>query len=164
MRYRDTKLAVFAGDIDEVGIENMLEQGVELNAKTLVFPHHGGNLSRNNNKQLVQRFLKVVSPTNIIFSIGRGLHATPQPEIVEAIREAIPNVYIACTQLSEHCADRPPKASPPYVEAIFAAGREKRVCCAGSIRLDPRTGDIVSPVIDEHANFIGENISTPLCK
>lgn len=159
----DIALAVFAGDIDEVGIENLRDQGAALNGKTLVFPHHGGKLAARNSGVLVELLLEMASPENVIFSTGRGVHSTPRPEIVAAIRKIMPNVYIACTQLSEHCAEKLPHTHPAYVETIFAAGREKRVCCAGAIRIDVSTGNIVNPAQGDHRSYIAGNIPTPLC-
>ena len=163
LSYGGIVLVVLTGDIDEVGIENLRDDKVDMKGKTLVFPHHGGNLSAKDNSKIVQQLIELASPDNVIFSIGRGVHSTPRPEIVEAVRKMLPKVYIACTQLSEHCADKLPINYPRYVDDIFAVGREKRTCCAGSVRIDVNTGDIVSPLPEEHRRFIDVNIPTPLC-
>lgn len=131
--------ALLPGDIDSMGLDYLAESHGDLDAHVLVFPHHGGNVGRASNGQANSEFairlLKMVKPKSVVFSIGRGIHGTPRPEIVLAVRSFGADIRIACTQMSEHCRQGDlPSDAPSHLLDIHARGREARSCCAGSLR------------------------------
>jgi len=153
-------IALLPGDLDELGLKHLLQNHKSLPANVLLFPHHGG-ISRKNTVAFTTKLCKLVMPKIIIFSIGRGKHKTPRPEIVAAIRQTVPGVYIACTQLSEWCAATPQKDPGAHLNSEHASGREKNHCCAGTIVIDISS---VSPRQDRHTEFIKIAASTALCR
>ena len=156
---------LLTGDIDAVGLENLLEASPSPQSDVLVFPHHGGRPSHSDPGQFASRLSQAVKPNLIVFSIGRGRYRTPRPDIVAGIRSALPNVSIACTQLSANCAANLPSIDPTHIASIAARGRSDRSCCAGSIRLTFETDTIGrSPRPQEHQDFIAENAPTALCR
>jgi competence protein ComEC len=104
-----------------------------------------------------------VAPRAVVFSIGRGLHKTPRPEVVARVRSTIPNVYVACTQLSEHCAKAVPDSEPTHLSDVYAGGRRRRACCAGTLVLEVRGGTEQLPAREAHRRFIATAAETPLC-
>ncbi len=159
-----TPIALFPGDLDEVGLDNLIEHQGNVSAPILVFPHHGGKAGQNTNMvEFTRKACEVFEPETVIFSIGRGKHKTPQPEVVKTIRQCIPNVKIICTQLSEHCATSLPKINPTHLVNVFSGGCEKHKCCAGTIIID-LDSNVLFPLYSTHQSFIRENAPTALCQ
>ena len=136
-------LAFLAGDMGAAGLKYLTENDVDLSADVLVFPHHGGLPEGAGTSPQMEQFaldlLEAVKPRTVVFSIGRGLHGTPRPEIVSSIRRASPEVHIACTQLSKRCSDELLSTST-HLAARYSAGREAGLCCLGSAVLRPGIG------------------------
>lgn len=133
-------LALFLGDIDDVGLDDLLANCRDIRSPLLVFPHHGGKPGAANIREYVGRLLRAVQPQLIIFSIGRGSYGTPSREVVTAIRQTLPKVTLLCTQLSENCAKAISTPEGTHLSSAFARGKEKGHCCAGTILLiDART-------------------------
>jgi beta-lactamase superfamily II metal-dependent hydrolase len=157
---------LLAADVDAVGLENMLD-GQDLRSPILVFPHHGGNVRSgarsDDNTAFARRLCDAVEPKTVIFSLGRGRHRTPRPEIIEAVRQSGADVRIACTQLSEACADaRPPADAFAHLTNLPARGRDSRACCAGTVRI-ALDGDL-DPSPDLHEAFKMQYALTALCR
>ena len=163
--YQSIPRLLLAGDIDAVGLENLLEAFPSPRSDVLVFPHHGGRPSRADPANFANSLSSAVQPNLIVFSIGRGRYQTPRPEIVASIRSVLPNVTIACTQLSTNCAGSVPTTSPTHLASIAARGRIGRSCCAGSIRLilEPKTIRHIPP-LQGHQDFITANAPSALCR
>ena len=163
--HRSEPRVLLTGDIDAVGLENLLEALPYPQSDVLVFPHHGGRPSHADPGQFANRLSQAVKPDLIIFSIGRGRYQTPRPDIVEGIRSVLPDVTIACTQLSANCAASLPSADPTHIASIVARGRSDRSCCAGSIRLtfEPSTIGRI-PRLQDHQDFITANAPSALCR
>lgn len=157
-------VVLFAGDIDESGLDDMIAHGASTLASVLVFPHHGGR-SVGDSEEFARRICELVKPQTVIFSIGRGVHSTPNPQVVAAIRRQVPDVRIACTQLSKHCAGDLPSEEGLHVLPHFARGKHTSSCCAGTvtIRFAP-AGPILSPDTVGHGQFITNAVPTPLCR
>jgi len=164
-------LALLPGDIDEVGLAHLLDQtpAPDLYAPILVFPHHGGHVSRASNASanadFASRFVSLVRPTTVIFSIGRGQHGTPRKEIIDAIRNTVPGINILCTQLSMLCSSAPVGAgNVAHLLQAASRGRHVRAWCAGTIIIDHHEGSWrVRPSRAFHQAFIAANASTALC-
>jgi len=89
------------GDMDWVGLDNLLEACPQPNARVLVFPHHGGTPHGGREREFARTHVPGVKPELVLFSIGRGVHNTPRPEIVAGVRAAAPSAHVMCTQLSK---------------------------------------------------------------
>jgi beta-lactamase superfamily II metal-dependent hydrolase len=165
-------LAMIPGDLDETGLEHLLDQSPEpdLTAPILIFPHHGGHVGRASNAADNVRFAAsltdLVRPAAIVFSIGRGRYGTPRAEIINAIRSVVPNVNILCTELSRLCAALTLKAGEDaHLVSAVARGRKSGACCAGTIVIDQCDGDWrILPSRQVHQDFISVNALTALCR
>jgi len=156
--------ALLPGDIDAVGLEHLLAECPEPRARVLVFPHHGGRPARADPEHFAARLCTIVQPDVVVFSIGRGKHATPLPEVVRGVRQARPSAHIACTQLSERCAASLPSSTPIHLNDRPARGRLGNKCCAGTIELT-LGGDASSytPTQADHRAFVEGEAPTALC-
>lgn len=158
-------VALFLGDMDEVGFDEMVFSGIDASAPILVFPHHGGRSGSTDMGEFSRKICNAVTPTTIIFSIGRGQHSTPIPDVVFAIRDARGNdARIMCTQLSNHCAENLPEEEPVHLSTAFALGRENRKCCAGTIKIDLSDPQSTIPESTAHLRFISRFAPNALCR
>ena len=158
-------VALLPGDIDNVGLCNIEEDGRDMSAQIASFPHHGGKPGHHPEGKFVRQFCRLCRPDVVVFSIGRGQHGTPRREIVEMLLRSLPQVRILCTQLSESCADQLPTTSPAHLCKEFALGRDERKCCAGTVVVD-LTGGIprVMPDQSTHTDFVKKHAPTALCR
>ena len=155
--------AVFPGDVDEVGLDDLLRKNVDMKAPILVYPHHGGRPGASEIRQFAEKLLRAASPEVVVFSIGRGRYRTPNPETVRVLREVLPNARIVCTQLSEHCSKEVPPTSPAHLSGSFALGHADRACCGGTIVVPLDRVEDIEPRQADHTDFIRSNAETPLC-
>ncbi len=158
-----TQMVLLPGDIDEIGVDDLLAHNDTLNTRILVFPHHGGKPGAANIVGYVGKLCEAVDPQVVVFSIRRGLHGTPNREVVAAIRERLPQARIMCTQLSEHCSDVLPDADENYLNDVFCGGREYGQCCAGTVLIDLDEAEEVLPSEEGHRAFIESSVKQPLC-
>lgn len=159
-------IATFTGDLDSVGLNNLLEDNVDCSAPVLVFPHHGGKPGTANMTTFAQRLVNLVKPQTVIFSIRRGgKFNNPQPEIVAALRQHAPSIRVACTQLSTHCAAAVPQTQPRHLTSKYAQGRQANGCCGGTFVLELSAQDSpLLPALDSHIDFISAHAETALCQ
>ena len=156
-------LALLPGDVDGVGFDDWLENGTDICASILVYPHHGVRPGGSAEPASYARtLLGGVNPRLVVFSIGRGRYATPNPDTVRAIREAA-DVRIGCTQLSRALCERTPRsACDPFVSSLRAWACEESLLrrnCRGS---PGRLGCCFAEEIT-HGEFIGTHAPTALC-
>ena len=157
-------LVLLPGDIDGASLNNLVEEGIDLRSEIVVFPHHGGKPGFMDAKLFATQFCELVNPRTVIFSIGRGKHGNPKPEIMEAVLSKVTMARIACTQLSEHCAGTFLKTSHTHLTSKFSGGREKNKCCAGTITIDLEDPKLpILPNTLDHQRFIKHNAPTALC-
>lgn len=154
------RLAIFTGDVDQVGMDEILATSGDLSCPILVFPHHGGGGSLG----FADALLRAVRPNCVVFSIGRGKHKTPAPEAIASVLSAVPSVHIACTELSEHCAAALPRTEASHLVPVFARGREARSCCAGTVLVDLDGAHLEVPSAEAHGGFIAAQAPTALCR
>ena len=157
-------LALLPGDLDGVGLDDLLDKGIDIRASVLVYPHHGGRPGGSTEPASYARtLLGAVNPRLVVFSISRGHYATPNRETVRAIRETAPDARIVCTQLSGHCSRRLPDEAATHLSQVFARGRARKACCGGTVvvPLDDLAG--VLPKATPHREFIGTHAPTALC-
>jgi beta-lactamase superfamily II metal-dependent hydrolase len=155
-------LVLLPGDLDATGLANLLDEGRDLTAKVLVFPHHGGKTASGSTDAFTKTLCRAVQPEVIYFSIGRGRYSNPRPETVAAALEALPNVHIACSQLSGWCSASNPPVIRHHLDSLPANGKYLNVCCAGSMRI--LRADDLSIFISGHAAFVDGNAPTALCR
>ncbi len=159
-----TPALLLTGDMDDAGLERLLTEIPEPRARTLVFPHHGGRPGRGSAFAFAERLSRAVQPNVVIFSIGRGKHGTPLPEIILGVRAGAPAVHIVCTQLSERCAAVAPAHVSPHLGDRVARGRASRSCCAGTFTMVlSETDPAFTPALVAHGAFVERHAPTALC-
>ncbi len=160
----DVPVALLPGDIDAVGLANLIEEGIDAKALLVVFPHHGGRAGRDDIEGFVESMCDVTQAEIIVFSIGRGVAKTPRPEVVATIKRKLPGARVLCTQLSEHCSLHLPKIAPSHLADAFARGMEEKKCCAGTIVVNLNTLSLnILPEVAPHMDFIKKHALTALC-
>ena len=162
---RNGHTVLLAGDLDEVGLEHLLETVDDLRCDVLVFPHHGGNVSSGatpaRNADFARALVSAVSPETVVFSIGRrSANRNPRPEIVAAVVEDRSR-SVMCTQMSSACAPDGALVDLSHLSSAFAVGRSDSLCCAGSIRFD--AGRRIEPPARTHAAFVEAWAPSAMC-
>ena len=159
----DVPKVLLPGDIDGIGFQRLMERGADVRAEVLVFPHHGGLPGDADPAAFAERLMRAVEPRLVIFSNGRGQHNTPRPDIVSAVLRTSPNVRVACTQLSEHCAEFVP-LNPEVLHDVVAQGRSRSACCAGTVEISLHGALSFLPDDSVHDRFINRHTGDPLCR
>lgn len=159
----DSPRLLLAGDIDRVGLDSLLESHSDVRADVLVFPHHGGHPGQSDARQFAELICSRVQANLVVFSIGRGQHGTPRPEIVSGVLRNSSRVHIACTQLSERCAEDVPQNPSPFQDSASSCA-SKGTCCAGTIRVSLDEDGTYSPSRNDHQEFIRQNAPSALCQ
>ncbi|MGY2223926.1 ComEC/Rec2 family competence protein [Pseudomonas gingeri] len=169
IEHNGESICLLAADSGRHSLNIMIDEDKDLSAQVLVFPHHGGNTGgAADNKAFAKDLVSAVKPKLVLFSLGRGSHGTPRPEIVAGTREAIAEQmpYIACTQLSKNCADSLPSQSDrPLIKS--SEGYAKNHCCAGTIVLPLAEGgleSILGDLNEHHGNFVKSELPKALCR
>ncbi len=158
----DVPRALLTGDLDDVGLADLERGEVDLRAELLVFPHHGGHVPQGDNADFADRLCRSVGATTVVFSLGRGKHRTPRPEIIRVVEGALPAAHVACTQLSARCAALNPNVERAHRLDVPAQGLERNTICLGTLVQELATGRI-SPDRHEHAAFVRASAPTHLC-
>ena len=154
---------LITGDIDQTGLNNLLENNTDIAADVLLFPHHGGLPRGSSPEDFVESLVGAVSARLVVFSIGRGRYGMPRPEIVSAVLSSTQDTHIACTQLSAHCAaELPDRASD--LHDVFSKGAATAACCAGTIEVSLEPDESYVPARGAHLEFIRQNAPTALCR
>ncbi|TYQ25070.1 MBL fold metallo-hydrolase [Pseudanabaena sp. UWO311] len=163
--HNEHRVAIAAGDLDEVGLHNLLQENTNLEADILIFPHHGGNPSRKNNgSEFTERLCNLVKPKLVIFSNGRGHYGHPFKEIVDTVIKTIPNVHILCTQLSRSCSQTDLTDVSDHLHSLPAKGKATKTCCGGTLAVEINGKKTTyTPGAKIHKNFINAKVATPLC-
>lgn len=159
--FDENPVAFFSADMDELAFEDILRLGLDLQAKYLVYPHHGGLPGRGDAKKFADAVLSAVKPETVLFSNGRGRHNNPRPEIVSAIRASFPTVYVACTQLSRMCCSSAVVRSD-YTPTGYSAGIESNGFCAGSFEIDLESCRPRAEQVAAHKAFV-QGLAEAMC-
>lgn len=157
-------VALLTGDIDDVGLESVLGGAVPLNARVLVFPHHGGRGATRDVSEFAERLCAAVRPEVVVFSVGRGRFNNPSPETVAAVTRCAHGVHVACTQLAKACSAEVPGEAPVHLTELPAAGRARGSCCIGSIEIELVPQGRIRPDRGDHQRFVGLAARTALCR
>jgi beta-lactamase superfamily II metal-dependent hydrolase len=164
--YKDRGVALLAGDVDRIGLRNLLRNSSEIEADILIFPHHGGNVGggrEQDNKDFATSLCQQVNPKLVIFSTGRDKHNNPRKEIVKAVLDAVPNVHIMCTQLAKSCAPEILIISPIHLNTLSSKGKENNHCCGGTIVVHFSEPEITYFPSSFHRKFVKDHIPSALC-
>jgi competence protein ComEC len=165
VQFRDRRVALLTGDLDELGFEYLVESGQDLRADILVFPHHGG-LSGTNivaTAEFAEQLARAVSPRDVVFSMDRRKFGNPRPEVVSAVMRGAPDARIACTELAEACASEVGTEEPVHLLPLFASGSARNSCCAGTMRFLFVENAVLEPGRNAHRAFVERYASTALC-
>ena len=161
--WEDKIIVYLSGDIDQVGLDDLLDHKIELKAPLLVFPHHGGNNQGYDNVNFTKQLCGLTNSGTVIFSIGRNKHDNPRPEIIAAVRSVVKDVRVSCTQLSKNCSKELPKSNSPHLLDLFARGKEKIECCSGTFLIKLGENIEYFPELNSHLKFILKFTESPLC-
>lgn len=160
------RIALLTGDIDEVGLDNLLKEHTDIEAQILVFPHHGGNPGKADGRDFAQNLCNLVKPELVIFSLDRDRFENPREEIMQGVVSAVPDARVMCTQLSRRCALDVPRTGLPHLTNLPARGLASNSCCGGSIsvKMDGKE-TTYAPLLALHRAFISNkaHIPMPLC-
>ncbi|MFI5364002.1 MAG: ComEC/Rec2 family competence protein [Candidatus Binatia bacterium] len=161
--YEGEPISLLTGDLDAVGLEEMIGRGTVVTAPLVVFPHHGG-ASGIRSADFATRLMTAATPASVVFSVGRGRYGNPQRDVVDAVRKAIPGTRILCTQLTEQCAAKLPRDKPTHLTSLVAHGREGNRCCGGTLVLRFGRGGGLFPRQAVHLEFIKAKAPTAMCQ
>ena len=160
--------ALLAGDANQYAVQRMIDQGQDLSADVLIFPHHGGHCD-GDDYSFAKSLCEAVQPQAVVFSLGRSGLPNPQPDIVRGVRDGASGARILCTQLSRRCRSRDDgldtlAASSSHWLPLPSSGAPRHARCAGTLRIQVSEGDShVFPAADDHRAFIMLAAPTSLC-
>jgi len=78
---------LFAGDIEDAAVDELLRHGVDLKADLLLVPHHGGYM------KAMPVFLEAVQPSVAVIQVGRNSFGHPHPFVISSLEEAGVKIY-----------------------------------------------------------------------
>jgi beta-lactamase superfamily II metal-dependent hydrolase len=107
-------VVLLAGDIEFSCLEYWRNEGSDVSARVLIFPHHGGlpgNAGGDDAGTFAAALADVVKPNIVVFSIHRTLYELPRTEVTEAL-EKNSGIQFICTQVPDQikqrvCSDDP---------------------------------------------------------
>lgn len=160
------RVALLPGDMDEIGLDNLLKKQQNIEAQILIFPHHGGSSGEEDCREFAYRLCRLVRPGLVVFSQGRNRYQNPRKDIMEGVVLATPNAHVMCTQLAKKCAPAHPLSDFSHLTNLPAAGFISDSCCGGTILVKingKQTEYMPSP--SEHRAFVTDTmkVPTPLC-
>jgi hypothetical protein len=158
------RVAILPGDIDQIGLSNLMEDYTDLSADILIFPHHGGRPGKTDGEKFANSLSTLAKPKVVFFSFDRNLFSNPREEVIKGILSAVPHTNIICTQLSKKCAIQPPSSSFDHLLALPAKGRKKKNCCGGSILIKLNGQETVNTsLLKPHKNFVRSEVPEAIC-
>jgi len=160
LAYRERKVVLLTGDVDGIGLRNLLATADDVEAEILVYPHHGGKAGGEDPRAFAEALFAHIRPSRIIFSIGRSRVGFPRPDVIESVKAYAPRAHISCTQLAQECAAEAPTEFP-HLANYPARGRDKNSCCAGTIRIALGT-DQHDDSIAQHQAFV-KSLAPTMC-
>jgi beta-lactamase superfamily II metal-dependent hydrolase len=166
LTHNDHPVILLPGDIDIVGLKNLLEDFPRIHADIAVFPHHGGRPGSSSPQEFSELFCSSVQPNLIVFSIDRTKHLNPHRDILIGVRRSVPKAHIMCTQLSKQCIVSLDRINQNHLYPIPSKGKTSNQCCGGSIVIKFDGINSAYTPNNSHKDFIhaiaGSN-GMPLC-
>jgi len=98
--YDRKSFAILPGDLDQIGLDNLLEDVNDVHAWLAVFPHHGGRSGSREMSSFTSLFCEAVNPEVVVFSIGDNEENFPRKEVVETIEKTSPSSHMFTTKSS----------------------------------------------------------------
>lgn len=162
------RICLLAADSDQNSLSCMIEEDLSLEAPVLVFPHHGGRGGRPSHLAFARQLVGLVKPEVVLFSLGRGSHGTPRPDVMTGVREAMGDrpPYVACTQLSANCSDATLSNDGRSLNPR-SDGFSKNACCAGTVTIRLQRGGLKQLLRDlpsTHGQFVTRHLPNALCR
>ncbi len=166
------RAVLLPGDLDEVGLDNLLMDQENIEASILIFPHHGGSANGMDNYNFARKLCSLVKPNLVIFSLERGRllgknHTeNPRDDIMKGVISASTDAHIMCTQLSGKCAANNPNSDFSHLSNLPALGFASDSCCGGTIIIAINGKQTTyTPLHSSHKAFISnpDKVPTPMC-
>lgn len=101
LSYENKHIAIFPSDIDNIGLDDLLERNDDLMAWLAVFPHHGGHPGRGEVAEFASVFCKAVQPERIVFSVGHNQGGFPNTSVIQAVESVLSDVRMYTTGSSD---------------------------------------------------------------
>ena len=121
---KDKPIVLLPGDIDNVGLENLLEYHPDISAWLLVFPHHGGRPGAGDVQEFTSKLCEQVKPDYIVFSVGENSKKFPNMDVVNCIDKSLGGVCMITTRSSEN-----------FIEYLNTSKNKSHKDCVGNIAL-----------------------------
>lgn len=160
--HENCRVALIPGDIDQVGLANLVEAR-EIEAKILIFPHHGGKPKAVAGDTFAGQLCDAVKPELVLFSISREKYSHPHEEVVRDVRSVNPNGHILCTQLSRKCADSVPDTDFAHLADLPANGSSSKKCCGGTVLVELEGSSTAYAPSVAHEQFVRDFVPLPMC-
>ncbi len=160
------RIALLPGDMDGVGLDNLLKKQKDIEAQILIFPHHGGLSGNMDGKEFAQKLCGLVKPNLIVFSFDRDRLKNPREDIIQGVVSAAPYAHVICTQLSRKCSTELPNSNFIHLTTLPAMGRAIGKCCGGTISIKINGEQTTyTPLPALHRDFVTNkgNVPEPMC-
>ncbi len=152
--HKSRRVALLPGDMDEFSLHSLLRKHQNIEAKVLVFPHHGGSSGGVDDQAFAQKLCSLVKPELVIFSLHHSLFDNPREAIIQGVVTARPTAHIMCTQLSRKCALAPFALDVSHLTDLPTQGN-RSTCCGGTIRIRiDGEQTTYEPSFDLHRQFV----------
>jgi competence protein ComEC len=86
LNYGEVRI-LFAGDIEDAAVNELLRSGVNLKADLLLVPHHGGYM------ESMPELMKAVQPSLVVIPVGQNSFGHPHPFVIESLEKAGVEIY-----------------------------------------------------------------------
>lgn len=104
LSYAGRQFILIPGDLDWVGLQNMLESGCDPTAESLVYPHHGGSSGAPDEEHFITSICGSVLPHIVVFSIRDNQKSFPGENVIKIIDKTISGCCMYATGNSETLA------------------------------------------------------------
>lgn len=162
--YDRSPIALLTGDMDDVSLDEIARKNIDIQARFLVFPHHGGLPGVANPEVFTRTLMTAVRPETVLFSLGREKHMNPNEIIIGTVISSSPAVQIGCTQLSKRCAKAIPDVPRTFAPELFSAGHAEKLCCAGTMEIPLQAAQISDPTRTNFREFVLKHVPDALCE
>lgn len=125
LSFNGKPIALLPGDIDSVGLDNLLEDHADITSWLTVYPHHGGRSGDEDANKFCSRFCTLVQPEIVVFSIRDNAQHFPTKEVVEGVHMTSNSIRMYTTRSS--------KVLSNHIKQTSSATHRD---CVGHIRVD----------------------------
>ena len=125
LRYNNKNAVLLPGDIDKIGLENLIEEKRDIDARILIFPHHGGTPGGIKVTEFVEKICELTKAEIIIFSIDSNDKDYPRVDVIKSITSKLSTATMLTTGFSNVIRD--------FIKANLGCAHKNGV---GSIEID----------------------------